>query len=434
MLGRLLKLWDALRSSYWFVPALMAAGAVVLAFGMVAVDHRVTESVVEEIGWFYTGGADGARAMLSTIASSVITVAGVVFSITIAALTLASSQFGPRLLRNFMRDLGNQLVLGTFVATYLYCLLVLRTVRGTDGSDFVPNLSVTVAVLLASASLGVLIYFIHHIARSMQASQVIAAVSADLHDGIDSLFPAELGRDHGGDERRPVDGLPHDSDTGGQAINAGRDGYLQFIYDDTLMDLAREHDLVVRLLRRPGDYVVRGSALARVWPGGRADAKLCRQLSETMSLGSERTPLQDVQFAVDQLTEVALRAMSPGINDPFTAIACIDRLGSALARLGTRRMPSAYRSDDEGRVRVIAAPVGFEEVLDRAVGPISDHARDMASPQVVDRLRQTLLTVADLTSEPGRRAALLRHAAAAVPEGDDGTLPHRIGGRTPKAS
>ncbi len=148
---------------------------------------------VDKLGWIYTRGPDGARAVLSTIAGSMITVAGVVFSVTIVALSLASNQFGPRLLRNFMRDRGNQIVLGTFVATYLYCLLVMRTVQGMDGSQFVPHLSVTVAILMAVASLGVLIYFIHHVAVSIQAPELIANVAHELHEAIDRLFPEELG-------------------------------------------------------------------------------------------------------------------------------------------------------------------------------------------------------------------------------------------------
>lgn len=166
---QLITYWEDIRSSFWFVPTLMAAASAVLAMCNIYLDHTLPESWRGN-GWIYSGGAEGARAVLSVIASSMITVAGVVFSITIVALTLASSQFGPRLLRTFMRDTANQVVLGTFIATFLYCLLVLRTIRGLDEREFVPHLSVTVGVLLGVASLGVLIYFIHHVSVSIQAS------------------------------------------------------------------------------------------------------------------------------------------------------------------------------------------------------------------------------------------------------------------------
>jgi uncharacterized membrane protein len=191
-----------LRSSYWFVPSVMALLSIGVALGMIVVDQSVGEDGIQGYWWIYAGGPDGARAVLATVAGSIISVAGVTFSIKIAALTLASQQFGPRLLRNFMADRGNQFVLGTFIATFLYCLLVLRTVRSWEDAEFVPHLSVTLGVLLAVASLGVLIYFIHHIAASIQASNVIARVSGELQAAIDRLFPEDLG--HGPAECRSL--------------------------------------------------------------------------------------------------------------------------------------------------------------------------------------------------------------------------------------
>jgi uncharacterized membrane protein len=188
---------DRLRMTFWFVPALMSVGAAVLAFAMLAIDSRLSDESLSGLRWIYGGGPEGARSLLSTVASSAITVAGTTFSITIAALSLASSQFGPRLLRTFVRDTGNQVVLGTFVATFLYCLLVLRTVRGLEDARVVPHLSVTVGVLLAIANLGVLIYFIHHAAMSIRADQVITAVSHELDGAIEQLFPVQLGEEAG---------------------------------------------------------------------------------------------------------------------------------------------------------------------------------------------------------------------------------------------
>lgn len=184
-----LKFWETLRSNYWFVPTLMTAGAIGPSYGLLALDQRVPASHMSGVAWLYTGEAAGARSVLSTVASSVITVAGTTFSITIAALSLASSQFGPRLLRGFLRDTGNQVVLGTFIGTFVYCLLVLRMVRGVEQDVFVPNFALTGEVALSLASVAVLIYFVNHVSASIQAAQVAASVTNELTEAIDRLYP-----------------------------------------------------------------------------------------------------------------------------------------------------------------------------------------------------------------------------------------------------
>jgi uncharacterized membrane protein len=312
--AQLSALWERLRMSFWFVPTLMSAGAAVLAFTMLALDARLGDDLLDSLSWVYGGGPEGARSLLSTVASSAITVAGTTFSITIAALSLASSQFGPRLLRNFVRDTGNQVVLGTFVATFLYCLLVVRTVRGLEDIRVVPHLSVTVGVLLAIANLGVLIYFIHHVATAIRADQVVAAVGRELDGALDQLFPEQLGRGLVAQvAERELPAAPPDA----RAVALDRDGYLQIVDAGSLMALAGERDLVVRLLRRPGDFVIAGEAVALIWPATQADAECRDAIRSTLILGSERSAQQDALFAVDQLVEVAARALSPGVNDPL---------------------------------------------------------------------------------------------------------------------
>lgn len=193
MKAYLSNIWENLRTNFWFVPTIMVLLSIVLATGLLTLDRLTQDTVTSELEWVYTGSPEGARALLAAVASSVITVAGTTFSITIAVLTLASSQFGPRLLRNFVRDRSNQIVLGTFIATFIYCLLVLRTIRGLEETQLVPSLSVTGGVVLAVVSIGVLIYFIHHIAESIQADYLIALISRDIDDAIDRLFPQEIG-------------------------------------------------------------------------------------------------------------------------------------------------------------------------------------------------------------------------------------------------
>lgn len=402
MRAKLRHAWGRLRASFWFLPAGMAAAAVALAMAAVAADRSpLVAPWLWRQGWIYAGGAEGARAVLEAVAGSMITIAGVVFSITLVALTLASSQFGPRLLRNFMRDTANQAVLGTFVATFLYCLLVLRTIRRDDESAFVPHLSVTLGVALAVLSLGMLIYFIHHVAVSIQADELAARVAADLSAAIDRLFPAELGRS-------PGPARPAEAPAGpGRPVRSAGDGYVTAVDADGLLELARRADAVIRLERRPGDYVIAGAVLAVVWAAGPA-AELDGGVNEAFVLGDQRTTEQDAVHAVNQLVEMAVRALSPGVNDPFTAVVCIDRLGSALARLAGRPRPSPHRLDEAGRLRVIAPAVTFAEVADAALGPIRQQAR--GSALATGRLLEAVAAVAERADQPGDRAALRRHA------------------------
>ncbi|HMQ32772.1 MAG TPA: DUF2254 domain-containing protein, partial [Chloroflexaceae bacterium] len=292
--ARLGALAEHLRMSFWFVPALMSAGAALLALVSLAVDNALSDELLSGLEWVYGGGPEGARSLLSTVASSAITVAGTTFSITIAALSLASSQFGPRLLRNFVRDRGNQMVLGTFVATFLYCLLVVRTVRGLEDSRVVPHLSVTIGVLLAIANLLVLIYFIHHIAMSIRADQVIAAVGHDLDGAIQQLFPEQLGQGlvaQAGEPEAPAP--PPAAAPGATPIALDHDGYLQVLDVETLMGLATERDLVVTLLRRPGDFVVADEPVALAWPAEHVDAAVCDSVRAALILGGERSSQQE---------------------------------------------------------------------------------------------------------------------------------------------
>ena len=404
---QILKIWDRIHTSFWFVPTLMAMGAALLSFVAVRIDESITDQWLSRQSWAYTGGAESASTVLGTIAGSMITIAGVVFSLTLVALSLASSQFGPRLLRNFMSDAANQGVLGTFVATFLYCLLVLRTIRRPDEGDFVPHLSITLGVLLAILSIGVLIYYIHHVAVSIQANQVIARVSAELGEAIDRLFPKQIGKGAAPESAGQAQ-LERTSAGPGKPIAAPCHGYLQLIDADALLGAARERDLLIHIERHPGQYVIAGSSLLSVGSATAVDRELEQALLAAFVFGEERTPAQDVEFCIQQLVEIALRALSPSMNDPFTAISCIDRLGSALHQLGQREFPSAYRKDSEGKLRVIARPVSFNALLDAAFTQIRQSAATNLAVAV--RLLETIAAIAPGMPRPEDREALKRQA------------------------
>ncbi|MEG5042692.1 MULTISPECIES: DUF2254 domain-containing protein [unclassified Microcoleus] len=403
---KLSKLWDSLHSSYWFIPTLMAVGSMILAIAMLTLDRTGN---VPNWRWIYTGGADGARSVLSSVAGSMVSVVATAFSITIVALQLASSNFGPRLLRNFMQDTGNQIVLGTFIGTFIYCLLVLRTIHaeGEGYSLFVPQLSVTVATGLAIASIGVLIYFIHHASTIIQASHVITQVSGDLDKALDRLFPGKIGEGKANNSRQ-VGEIPANFDSEASPIKATGEGYLQAIDDDELMKIARHYNLLVRLTTRPGKFIVKGSELAMVFPKKGVNQSLNEQINDAFILGQERTEYQDVKFPIDQLVEIALRAISPGINDPFTAIRCIDRLSAGLSRLAQRDFPSPYRYDDEQNLRVIVEGVTFEELVNAAFNQIRQYSKSDVA--VTIRLLEAIACIATYTRNSKQREALRRQA------------------------
>lgn len=411
---KLIELWDTLHSSYWFIPAVMAVGATALAFTMLWFD-RTSQAAIEQWWWIYTGGADGARSLLGAVAGSMISISATAFSITIVALQLAASNFGPRLLRNFMQDMGNQIVLGTFIGTFIYCLLVLRTIHGEgDGySQFVPQLSVTVGIVLAIFGIGVLIYFIHHASTIIQASHVIQGVSDDLDQAIKRLFPEKFG--HGEPEQREFTEIPVSFENQACPIRANGTGYLQVIDDEELMHIACKYNLLLHIKTRPGKFVVRGSNLVMALPQERLNnvktrrgKSLQKQINDAFILGNERTEQQDVEFPIHQLVEIALRAISPAINDPFTAIRCIDRLCAGLCNLAQRDFPSRYRYDRDNNLRVIVESITFEELVDSAFNEIRQYAR--SDTAVTIHLIEALGAISAYTDNSRYQTVLQCHA------------------------
>jgi len=407
----LVAYWDSLRGGFWFLPSLMVLGAVALSFVMIHVDRAAPDSSwLSALGWTFTRGPEGSRALLAMVAGSMVTIASVTFSITIVALQLASSQFGPRLLRNFMRDRGNQIAIGTFIATFTYCLLVLRTVNGTYSEEFVPHASVTVGMILALLSLGVLIYFIHHSAESIQAEHVIAAVSAELLAAIDRLYPERLGNESSSSASAIVAGLPKDFENEATTIAALHSDYLQAIDVKRLMQFTQEKDLVLRIDHRPGKFLFKNDSLARAWPPEKIDDHTMNAIRGLFYFGPRRTLVQDIECAIDQLVEVAVRALSPGVNDPFTAINCIDRLGAAICVLSERVMPSDYRYDDQGNLRVVTT----SSTVSGIINAIFDQLRQagQGAPAVLIHLLEVIAAVAAHTESAEYREALSTQANA----------------------
>jgi uncharacterized membrane protein len=398
---------DQLRSSFWFLPVLLMLAAMALAATTLALDAR------HEFAWgglLYNGAPGGARLLLSTIAGSMVTVGATVFSVTMVALTLASSQFGPRMIANFIRDRGNQVTIGMFIAVFVYSLLVLR--RVTDDADVVPDLAVSVALLLAIVALVILIFFIHHIATSIQVMSLVEVLAKDLLAGVDSLFP----HIRGSSVASAAGGAP-DTRGPGQAVPAQSSGHVQLVALDALVKTADEQDLLIRLETRPGRFVVEGTPVARVWRRDGTEADVAEETTDrvgaAVTTGHRRSVVQDVEFPFRQLVEVAIRALSPGINDPITATACVHELSVALCRVAERPMPPRVLADQDGVPRlVVAQPISFN----RLVGVAFDQIRQAASGHVIVYLHllEALTTIAGCTQDPGRRATLMRQGELVV--------------------
>jgi uncharacterized membrane protein len=376
--------WNRVRSNYWFVPTVIIALGFGLAYGMLTLDALLPTKYVLHLSWIYTRGADGARALLSVTAQSMITVAGVVFSITTVALTFASNQFGTRILRNFIHDVGNQVVFGTFLATFIYGLVVMRRIEGGE-HGFVPSLAVAVGIFLAVASTFTLVYFIHHVIVSMEAETVVSRVAEELHDTIEVLFPDKLGKDESQTppQQRSQE-LPQDFEERSFSIESPGEGFIGNIDSDELLKLATRHDLIVRICLRPGDFVFEKLTLANVWPRDRVTQKLAEQLRHTFHIKPARTYEQDLGFALQQLVLLTTRSLSPAINALGTAMDSIDRIGAALVLVGSRRIPSAYRYDKQNNLRVIARPWDLALVADEVLNPVRQAAA--AQPTVIDHL------------------------------------------------
>lgn len=381
----------------------MAIGAIVSSQITIELDRNVGTQWMSDAWWTSLNQPDGARALLATVAGSMITVTGVTFSLTILAVSYATSHFGPRLLDNFMRDRGNQITLGTFVATFLYCLLVLRTVRagsnsaGSPQTDvFVPHLSVLIALILTLASVGVLIYFIHHIPESMHISNVLDRISCQMTAKIQELYPEQLG------EPADVESAPALAQMeGGIAVSSELPGYLQGVDDTSLLEFASEYDAIVQLLVRPGDYLLAGQQIALISAtesaseevDGKPFQQVCeKRVSGSLAIGVSRTPTQDIFFIVNQFVEIAARALSPGVNDPFTAIQCIDNLATGFVELSNRQIPSRFREDQDGKLRVVAAASTWADFVDRGLRRLLPYVKrdPNVSQHMIKRISQVI--------------------------------------------
>jgi len=388
MLTRLLTAWHRIWMSLWALPLLMVLVAIAAAIFAV----HVPLSPVDNSVWFlYSGSAEEAPPFLASLVTSMITMATLVISITMVVLTLAAQQLGPRLIRSFMADRRTQATLGLFFATVVYLLLVLRAAYGNV--DKVPNLAVSVGTLLVLLCLVALLVFVHHLARSIIADNTIERVGEALDEDILRLLPPPGGKYEKAPDKRP-------SETG-SPLSLKANGYVQGLDYEGLVSIAQEADAVIEISFKPGRHVVQGSTYAWISPADAANDDIRDQIESCVVVGGERASIQDLEASVRQLVEVGLRALSPGINDPFTATAVIDRLTTSLAKIMRRGPAQCVWTDFDGVVRLIAPHSTFADIVQESFRQIRQHGSDQ--PAILIRLVESvgqLLALADKDQQP----------------------------------
>lgn len=407
-----------LKTSFFVYPAILVISAIGLSYLVVSFDETSRGAAVAQWLPMPKMQVDGARSIVVTIASGMITVAALVFSLTFVAISQLSQQLGPRILLSFMKDAVTKTTLGVFLAIFVYALLVLSTIGSGENWDFVPLLSVYLACMLAVVAFGFMVFFVHHIARTMQADVVVAGLGEDLAGAFDRLVRAS--QRNGSEFSAKASEKAHAEIVGrirdGEhlAIDSPATGYIQVIDLHEAARIARDGDMEIAFLHRPGHFVLAGSAVAVATMRPRDgqddrpdDDELCDQLRATFAVGELRTPAQEAEFETNALIEVALRALSPGVNDPFTAIACIDQLTGGLSRLiGTDTLPFVLH-DEDGNPRVFPYPQDFAHFMKTAFHPLRDAAK--SNPLVLIHLTGALLLLHRQAGE-GERRPIVAHA------------------------
>lgn len=403
MLNRLLTSWDSIRTSLWLIPSILMTAGAGLAVLMLRVDSGYGSEDQIRAWWINGGDGEDARNLLSTLLSAIITMASMAFSVTIVALTLAANSYGSRLIRIFRADLRTQTVLGVFAMTIVYCLIVLRSVHGKAPMEEVPHASVTVGTVLALVCVLALLAFIQGVARSIVADEVVRRVRRDLDKAVTLLPVLE---EHAPDDA--PDDRPPDFDERAERIALPYEGYVQAVDYDGVLAWAKERHAVVKLDFRAGDFIVNGDRRVLVYPPTGAPLKTRGEIGSFIVSGDERTPTQDLEFPIRHMVEIALRALSPGINDPFTATVVIDGLRGTLSRAMGRCLPTETLRDETGRMRIYRQVTTYAGLLDVAFHQIRQAGS--SHPAILIHVLEAIGGIAEHTRLEEQRRALLRHA------------------------
>lgn len=400
------NLFDIVRSQLWLLPLIFSGLAALLAILMISYGHLLGPDVVRGAWWVYSGEAETARQLLSSLLSGLMTMTSLVISVTFVILTLAANQLGPRLISHFMADRQIQAVLGLFIGTILYLILVLRTISDTLGEDGVPHLAISAGSLLTVICLMALLFYIHKVARLIIADNMIHALHRDLVVTVDEVLPGKP-PSHGEDVARFA-GIGH-------PVALGKVGHVQVIDYSALTRIATEKDLRIDVAVRAGQYLLSRGDHFTIFSGAGGDGtdiddKTIAALRACFTIGLQNTTAQDLEFSIRQLTEIAVRALSPGINDPFTAVAVIDRLAASFEAVQQRPLPYRQYHDDDGVLRLIVSRSDYRRMLNTGFRSIRQAGADQ--PLVLMRIAARLADLSHSVRSPEQADALREQLAA----------------------
>ena len=408
---------DQLRVSFWFTPLVMSVAAILLVQILYAIDARIPNEILAKSRFFLAGDPVGIRTLLFGMATTTLATAGVVFSLLTLPLSTVAAQFGSRLLRIYLRDRTTQIVLGMFSATFCFCLSAAFLIPPVAEFGDLPQVTVSFALLLFLATFASLIALIQHISTALQAPNIVAGAATELRSVIKSHISEDGDADIPPAQRTIPAGLQEDQ---GYEIQASTTGYVQSIDPYSILHLAEAAGLVIQLFRKPGKFVRPGDRLALVWPAGQVEDEVASRIRHTFQIGNQRTPTQDVEYAVNQLVEVGVRAMSPAINDPFTAMTCLDQLGAGLALFVERGGPPSNYYDSNGDIRLIFEPASLSELLEASFAMFRHASRDNAA--VLGRMLDAIVAINRKVQRDDQRADLLRHVDLILVESQSGNL------------
>jgi uncharacterized membrane protein len=411
--------WDRIRVNFLFIPGVMALGAVLLAWSMYWLDGQIPNEVLNTSHFIISGSPSELRGYLFTMATTVLTTAGVVFTLLTLPLSTVASQYGSRLLRIFLGDRTTQFVLGMFVATFAYCIFSAMGIPPAEVQPEGAQITTTVGLYLLVAAFASLILLIQHISMMLQAPNIAAAAGAELQEVVRET---DLQEAVSGEYKRRTGRIPPDlrEETEAHPVRASRAGYVQYVDPEYILPLAEKKEIVIHIVAKPGAFVRTGMVIARVWPADRVDNGLEDEIRNTFHLGNQRTPTQDVEYAVNQLTEMAVRAMSPAINDPFTAMTCLDYIGDGLALFARQGAISPDIYDSHDRLRLVFEPVTFNELLSAAFDMLRHASADNA--RVLLHMLEIIDVISQETKSPDERQDLLRHVTLIQMESRAGSM------------
>ncbi|MDE8602110.1 DUF2254 domain-containing protein [Marinomonas sp. RSW2] len=402
---QLLKNYDAIKTSFWFTPCLILFLTITSCLILLFIDLYAGLDTVHWLAFLYHADANITRSLLTTIASSVMTVVSITFSITIVALTTASSQFGPRLIRNFMEDKSTQMVLGVFISLFIYCLILVRMTDDFAEGHFLPGLTFAGAIAMTLCGILLLIYFIHHVSQNLQSDNIIDNVYSELQYSINQIFKQQkeeeyaTSSDNNAMKKTDIERKLVSTMNKREAIplKSPACGYIQTINYAHLTKVMKKLDGYLEVSVNPGDFVVNRmiTMSCHTKPLSKEDEE---SLHNGFTLGPKRTPIEDPEFAAHQLIEIALRALSPGINDPYSAIACVDKLTAMICNLTQEHFPQGITCDKDGTERVSYKATSFQNLANIAYDQIRQYSQTCLAVQL--RLLEGLIRVAEQASLP----------------------------------